>query len=132
MTSAFYAAKPDYQPPQPVVCRLTLDVNGLSAEERSEASVELWDSVPSLVTAKMLSQVPLPGNETIGVPVSATIVIRLADGRQREVSVYDALKMPEIIDKIAAGAEQEKPLLEWKTYAEVLERAQHATASVAF
>lgn len=132
MTSAFYATGANYQPPQPLDCRLTLDVSGLSAEEFSAASVEVWDGVPALVTAKKLSQVPLRGHETLDVPVSATVVIRLADGQRREVSVYDAIKMPELIEKIASGAEREKPLLEWKTYAEVLERARQATAKVAF
>lgn len=132
MTSAFYAVGPGYQPPRPVDCRVTLNVSGLSAIELSKVSVEVWDGVPSLVTAKKLSTVPLRGNETIAVPVSATIVIRAADGRHQEVSVYDAIGMGEMIEKVASGSNREQPLLEWKTYAEVLERSRHATADVAF
>ena len=132
MTSAFYAASADYQPPQPIDCRLTLNVSGLKSHERSEAVIEVWDGVPSLVTANQLSQVPLRGNETLDVPVSATVVVRLADGRNQEVVPYDVIRMPQLIDKIASGAEREKPLLQWTTYAEVLKRAQRAAVDVAF
>jgi hypothetical protein len=132
MTSAFYAADARYQPPQPLDCRLTLDVRGLSSEEISMASVEIWDGVPSLATASKLSQVPLSQNKTLDVPVSATVVVRLADGRRQDVSVYDATGMPALIERISSGTEREQPLLEWKTYREVLERTRNATAKVAF
>lgn len=132
MTSAFYAATSEYESPQPVVCRVTLEVRGLSSEELATASVELWDGVPSLVTAKKIRQVPLKGNDKLDVPVSATLVVRLGDGRQQQTSVYDAVNMSELIESIAVGLERESPLLEWKTYAEVLERVQNATVRIAF
>ena len=132
MTSAFYAADADYRPPQPVRCRVTLKVTGLNTEQRSKATVEVWDGVPSLVTAKKLSAAPLGGNATIDAPVDATIVVRAADGRQKEVSIYDAIGMPELIERVASGAKHEQPLLEWQTYADVLERSQRATIDVGF
>jgi hypothetical protein len=132
ITSAFYAADADYRPPQPLDCHLELNVSGLDAGDLAEASVEVWDGVPSLVTARRISRVPLRGNEELDVAVSATVVVSLPDGRRREVSVYDATGMSELIEEIASGSGREKPLLEWKTYEQVLERVQRATAKVAF
>lgn len=130
MTSAFYAAGPSWQAPGPVECRVTLDVSGLDARQVSQASVEIWDGVPSLVSSRKQKELPLKGNTQLNVPVSSTLVVRTPNGKSQEISLYDATGMPELIEPIIAGENREQPLLDWKTYETVLQRCAQATVAV--
>lgn len=132
MSSAFYAAGPQLRPPQPVQCKLKLNVTGLGAEELGQTEVEVWDQAPGLVTAKRLSRGPLPKGKIISAPVSATIVLKAPGGRRKEIAVYDALGMAEWIGRIASGTAQERPLLDWQTYEDCLRRCREATAQIEF
>ena len=132
LTSAFYAAGPDWESPQSACCRLTLNVSGLTPQRRAKAIIEVWDNVPALVTSRRIAEQPLTEDAVLDVPVSATIVVRTADGMRKEISVYDAIGMPEQIERIASGEERERPLLDWQTYADVLRRCRTARATVSF
>ena len=132
LTSAFYAGD-GWVPRGPVPCELTVDVTGLPAADYAKTTVEVWDGPPGLVTSKMITgKAPLDAkNATLAVPVTATVVVT-APGGKREVSVYDATGVHEVVERIASGAERERPLLDWATYEEVLGRCRTATAKVAF
>ncbi len=132
MTSAFYAVGKNHRPPEPIKCRVTLEVKGLTQDELSQAAIEVWDNVSALVTSKKLTVMPLKGNESLEVPISASIVIRLPEGRMQEASLYDVIGMPEAIEKIASGIEREEPLLRWSTYDALLKKSRQATVRVNF
>lgn len=132
MTSAFYAASPDWQAPAPVECRLTLNLSGLSEEDRARAQIEVWDQVPSLVTARRLVNRRFPEDAVVDVAVTSMVVVRTADGRKKEISVYDAIGMAEHVERIASGVERERPLLNWKTYEEILNVCREAQYEVIF
>lgn len=132
ITSAFYAAGSQWRPPQPVQCKMTLDVTGLDAEQLGKTMLEVWDNTPGLVTSKVISRGPLPQDKTLTVPVSATLVLQAPGGRRKELAVYDALGMPEWIGKIASGVAKEGPLRDWETYEDCLRRCRQTTAKIAF
>jgi hypothetical protein len=131
MTSAFYAGD-GWHPREPMTCRLTLEVTGLTDAQRDGATVEVWDGPQGLVTSRRLSQAPLGESGVINVPVTATVIVKAPDGGTREVSVYDAVGMAEWIERIASGAAREQPLLDWKSYEDALGRCPEATVTLAF
>jgi hypothetical protein len=132
MTSAFYAAGPQWQAPQPVQCRLTITVTGLDAKQQETTLVEIWDGVPGLATARKVTAQTLKNGVPFEVPVSASVIVRAPDGRRKDVSLYDAVGMPEVVERIASGAEEDRPMLAWGTYAEVLKRCREARVEVKF
>ncbi|HEY1053378.1 MAG TPA: CehA/McbA family metallohydrolase [Prosthecobacter sp.] len=131
ITSAFYAAGPGWQPPQPVQCHVTLSVSGLSPEQQRHAMVEIWDNVPSLATSHKSREQPLLHSATLDVPVSSALVIRAGDKR-KDVSLYEATGMPQQVERIASGEGNGAPLLEWRTYEQVLRQCRQAEVKVAF
>jgi hypothetical protein len=133
MTSAFYASGPKWQAPQqPVECQVTLAVTGLDSKAQQSSFVEIWDGLPGLATSKKVSEHPLAKAATFKAPVSSTVVVRTADGRQRVISLYHATGASQIVDRIASGEERDLPLLDWKTYENVLKRCESAKVEVAF
>lgn len=133
MTSAFYAADPSWQPPEPVECTLTLQVAGLKPEFYPKTVVEVWDGAPSAVTSKLISKQTLTASsQELVAPAAGSVVVRAPDGRTKEVSVYDAAGIRAIVDEIAKGAKRAEPLLDWSTYERVLKQCRQATAKVQF
>jgi hypothetical protein len=134
ITSAFYAAGPDWQPPQqPVSCHVTVAATGLTPSQAEGAMVEVWDAQPGIANAKKLRELPLQKTGVeLDAAITASIVIRTPDGRRKDVSLYDATGIHQVITRILTGAEAERPLRDWSTYKEVLERCQRAKVEVAF
>jgi hypothetical protein len=134
LTSAFYAAAPDWKgPPQTVACRTSLSVAGLTDAELTHAVVEVWDAQPGLATARKLSELPLKGTTaTLDAPITATLVLRTDKGKRKDIALYDAAGIPELIERILAGTEGEKPLTRWSTYEEVLNRCREAKVEFKF
>lgn len=131
MSSAFYAGE-GWRPREAVTCELALNVTGLGSSERAGAVIEVWDNAPHLITSKRIRKIPLEEAMRLEVPVTATVVVTTPGGKQREVSVYEATGVHEVVEQIASGAKREQPLLDWATYDEVLKRCQKATATVSF
>ncbi|HEV7278922.1 MAG TPA: CehA/McbA family metallohydrolase [Pirellulaceae bacterium] len=132
VTSAFYAKSASYQPPEPVECRLTLEVQGLKKADFSGASLEVWDGAPRVTGSKLSSSQPLKESQTLTVPASATLLVRLADGREKQATVYEASGAAELVRQIAAGERRQEPLLDWTTYEETLRLCREAKATVEF
>jgi hypothetical protein len=133
ITSAFYAHGPDWRPPQqPVRCEVTLSVTGLSLQEQERAIVEIWDNLPGLTTSRKLEERSLSKGPTFDAPVSGTVLVKTADGRRKIMSLYDATGMREHVERIAAGVDRERPLLDWNTYEAVLKRCKTAKIDIAF
>lgn len=132
MTSAFYADGKQWRPKRPLDCELTLDIHGLRPEQMAKGTVEVWDRAPSLPGAKRIQQQSLSSSSTLTVPVTATILLRVPEQPVKESLVFDALGVREILDKIAAGALREQPLLDWKSYQQVLDRCHSATLQVGY
>ncbi|MGV3485610.1 MAG: CehA/McbA family metallohydrolase [Planctomycetaceae bacterium] len=132
MTSAFYADGKQWRSRRPVDCELTLDIRGLRPEQMTKGVVEAWDRAPSLPGAKRIQQQSLSGSSRLTVPVTATIILRIPQQPVKESLVFDALGVREILDKIAAGALREQPLLDWKSYQQVLDRCHSATLQVSY
>lgn len=132
ITSAFYAASDAWRPPQPVECRLTLSAKGLSADQQKRTVVQVWDMAPELTPARKLSEHQFANGASFLVPASGTVVVLAPNGQRKEVSIYDATGMPELVKQIASGAQRERPLLDWKTYEEVLRRCREASVELTF
>jgi len=132
ITSAFYASSPAWKAPQPVQCEVTLAVSGLDAGGTKGATVEVWDGVPGVTGTQKTKDHPLSAGATITVPITSTLVVRTSDGRRKDFSLYDAAGMPEYFERIASGREQERPLLDWRTYEEVLKKCEKVTVKVDF
>jgi hypothetical protein len=132
MTSAFYAATADWSPPSPVECEVTLNVSGLSAADRQASVVEVWDKGPALATSRKVSSHPLTEGLILRTPVTSVLVVRAGNGQRREISVYDSIGVAATIERIANGAERERPLLNWETYEEVLSQCRHAKYELQF
>lgn len=93
--------------------------------------VEIWDNVPSLATSHKSREQPLLHSATLDVPVSSALVIRAGDKR-KDVSLYEATGMPQQVERIASGEGNGAPLLEWRTYEQVLRQCRQAEVKVAF
>ncbi len=134
MTSAFYAASFDWEPPKPVVSRVAVNVAGLQPTELKGASVEVWNNWPTAPGAKVLRALAVAsdGKAATDAPVIATIRLVLADGRHRDVRLYDASGVGEILETISKGAEKEAPLLRWDTYTDVLQRCRNVSVDFRF
>ena len=132
MTSAFYAGGEQWRPRRPVDCELTLNIRGLRSEQMANSTIEVWDLAPSLPGAKQIQQRSLSGALKLSVPVTATILLRVPEQPIKESLVFDALGVREIVDRIAAGTLREQPLLDWKSYQQVLDRCRSATLDIRY
>jgi hypothetical protein len=134
MTSAFHAAAPGWEFPTPVVGKVAVKVVGLSAEQRNDAKVEVWDNRPDAPGAKVVRTVSLDpaGRAEVNAPVTATIRLILTDGRRRDIRFFDASGVSKISDALSQGAEKDAPLLRWETYAEVLRRCRNVAVDFKF
>jgi hypothetical protein len=130
MTSAFYATQSGWQEPGPVNCELTIKTAFASKSYPTDATIEVWNNVPSLAGSELLSKHELKPEMTINVPVTATIVVQDGKGIRQEHSVFATTGLGEFIDAIAEGEEREKPLLDWNSYTHVLEKCKRATLSL--
>jgi hypothetical protein len=130
MTSPFYAADPEWKAPVPVRSRVHLQVTGIPAAELGKAALEVWDNWPEAPGAARLSREPLKTQVELEAPVTATLVIRLADGREKRIRLYEASRAKDAIEAIASGQEREQPLLRWETYEEVLRRCRNINLTV--
>ncbi len=131
MSSAFYAASPEWHAPEPVQCRVSFMFSQGDASQQQNATVEVWEGVPGLGTSRKTAEHPVTSQSVLEVPVSSNLVIRAA-GKRKDVSLYDAVGMPEFVKSIAAGSERERPLLDWATYERVMKMCRQATVSVDF
>jgi hypothetical protein len=60
------------------------------------------------------------------------LLVRLKDGREQQVTVYEASGAADLVREIAAGERRQEPLLDWKTYEEMLRLCRQAKATVEF
>lgn len=132
MSSAFYAEGKGWHPKAPLDCELTLEVRGLDAAQKSQALVEIWDRATALEGAERLREIPLAETSSLKVPVTATVVVRAPGKADKEARVFDALGVRELIDRIAGGEQREKPLKDWSSYQEILDRCQSAKMVISF
>ncbi len=132
MTSAFYAAAPAWKAPEPARSRVTLTVTGIADVDRDKATVEAWDTWPDAPSARKLLSRPLGEGNRFYVPATATLVIRLADGREKRVRVYEASGAAAVVQDIASGRRKEEPLLQWETYENVLQSLSEVEAKATF
>jgi len=134
LSSAFHAVAPGWEFPTPVAGMVAVKVVGLSAEQRHGAKVEVWDNRPDAPGAKVVRTSPLDpaGRAEVDAPVTATIRLVLADGRQRDIRFFDASGVSKISDALSRGAEKDAPLLRWETYADVLRHCRNVTVDFEF
>jgi hypothetical protein len=134
MTSAFYAASSGWKFPTPVVSKVVATVVGLSAPERDGAKLEVWDNRPDAPGAKVVhtSFLDADGRAKVDAPVTATIRLIVADGRRRDIRLFEASGVSKISDSLSKGAQKEAPLLRWETYADVLRRCRNVTVDFKF
>ncbi|MDR3635638.1 MAG: CehA/McbA family metallohydrolase [Isosphaeraceae bacterium] len=134
LSSAFHAVAPGWEFPKPVTGKVAVNVVGLSAEQRRDAKVEVWDNRPDAPGAKVVRTAPLDptGPTEVDAPVTATIRLVLADGRQRDVRFFDVSGVSKVVDVLSQGAEKDAPLLRWETYADVLRRCRNVTVEFKF
>ena len=132
MTSAFYASSDQWRTPEPIQSEITLTLFGLNESEVEKTMVEIWNNESTLASARKLrEQLSAPGGSII-VRITSTLVIRPPGGRRKELSLYDAAGIGEIVERIASGSQRELPLLKWETYQDVMERCRKVTRTCAF
>ncbi len=134
LTSAFHASAPGWTFPTPVQARTTVTASGLTPDALRGARIEVWDNRPDAPGARATETIALghDGRAQVDAPMTATVRILLADGRRRDVRIFDASGASAIADRISKGAEKEAPLLRWETYEEVLRRCRAVTIDVRF
>lgn len=134
MSSAFYAASTAWTRPCPIESKVSLTLAETPGRQLQGAMVEIWDNNPEAPGSEVLGRHPVPASLSLAftAPPTATLRVRLPDGGQKDVRLYDASGIHPLMEKLAQGEERDEPLLRWQTYEEVRQMCAKVTVRVTF